>query len=173
MKDLTAYRKPKDPGYVGGFYWPPTIVGFIGLFLTNVIATQFVAWRFENQPALGPALLRVGSFSLYAPYKWLVWVWTEGGTADIRIKLPLLIGAGIIVGGSFASGAVFFLLNLAHTKALSKNTRTFTVRRGGPRKPISRKPISFRQSRECMSEAGTNGPSSTSTTYGTTARNTS
>jgi type IV secretion system protein VirD4 len=81
-----------------------------------------VAWRFENQPALGPALLRIGSFSLYAPYKWLVWVWTEGGTADIRIKLPLLIGAGIIVGGSFASGALFFLLNLAHTKALSKNT---------------------------------------------------
>jgi len=26
------------------------------------------------------------------------------------------------VGGSFASGALFFLLNLAHTKALSKNT---------------------------------------------------
>jgi type IV secretion system protein VirD4 len=90
--------------------------------MTNVIATQFVAWRFENQHALGPALLRIGSFSLYAPYKWLVWVWTEGGTADIRIKLPLLIGAGIIVGGSFASGALFFLLNLAHTKALSKNT---------------------------------------------------
>ena len=122
MNQLTAYRKPRDPGYVGGFYWPPTIVGFIGLFLTNVIATQFVAWRFENQPALGPALFRMGSFSLYAPYKWLVWVWTEGGTADIRIKLPLLIGAGIIVGGSFASGALFFLLNLAHTKVLSKNT---------------------------------------------------
>ena len=63
MNQLTAYRKPTDPGYVGGFYWPPTIVGFIGLFLTNVIATQFVAWRFENQPALGPALLRIGSFS--------------------------------------------------------------------------------------------------------------
>ena len=122
MNQLTAYRKPRDPGYVGGFYWPPTIVGFIGLFLTNVISTQFVAWRFEDQPALGPALLRIGSFSVYAPYKWLVWVWTEGGTADIRIKLPLLIGAGIIVGGSFASGALFFLLNLAHTKALSKNT---------------------------------------------------
>ncbi|MGH9774194.1 MAG: type IV secretory system conjugative DNA transfer family protein [Candidatus Acidiferrales bacterium] len=122
MNQLTAYRKPRDPGYVGGFYWPPTIVGFMGLFLTNVIATQFVAWRFENQPALGPALLRIGSFSLYAPYKWFVWVWTEGGTADLRIKLPLLIGAGIIVGGSFASGALFFLLNLAHTKALSKNT---------------------------------------------------
>jgi len=122
VKELTAYRKPRDPGYVGGFYWTPTIVGFIGLFLTNVVATQFVAWRFEYQPALGPALVRFGPVYLYAPYKWLVWVWTQGNTGDIRIKLPLLIGAGIIVGGAFASGALFFLLNLARTKALSKNT---------------------------------------------------
>ena len=122
MRQLAAYRKPRDPGYVGGFYWTPTIVGFIGLFLTNVLATQFVAWRFEYQPALGPVLVHIGSVYLYAPYKWLVWVWTQGSTADIRIKLPLLIGAGIIVGGAFASGTIFFLLNLARTKALSKNT---------------------------------------------------
>ena len=108
MRQPPAYRKPRDPGYVGGFYWTPTIVGFIGLFLTNVVATQFVAWRFEYQPALGPALVRIGSFYLYAPYKWLVWVWTQGNTGDVRIKLPLLIGAGIIVGGAFASGALFF-----------------------------------------------------------------
>ena len=63
VKQLTAYRKPRDPGYVGGFYWTPTIVGFIGLFLTNVVATQFVAWRFDYQPALGPALVRIGSVS--------------------------------------------------------------------------------------------------------------
>src|SRR5260370_1577117 len=86
------------------------------------LATKFVAWRFEYQPALGPVLLRIGSFYRYAPYKWLAWVWTQGGTVDIRIKLPLLVGAGIVVGGAFASGALFFLLNLARTKALSKNT---------------------------------------------------
>lgn len=122
MKGLAPYRKPKDPGYVGGFNWTPTIVGFVGLFLTNVVATQYVAWRFEYQPALGPPLLRIGPLYLYTPYKWFVWVWTQGNTVDERIKLPLLIGAGIIVGGGFASGALFFLLNLARTKALSKNT---------------------------------------------------
>src|SRR5260370_38733097 len=95
------------------------MVGFIGLFLTNVVATQFVAWRFDYQPALGSALVRIGSFYVYAPYKWLVWVRTQGNTGDVRIKLPLLIGAGIIVGGAFASAALFFLLNLAGTKALS------------------------------------------------------
>ena len=76
MKQLSAYRKPRDPGYVGGFYWTPTIVGFIG-FLTNVFATQFVAWRFDYQPALGPAFVSIGSVSIYAPYKWFVWVWTQ------------------------------------------------------------------------------------------------
>src|SRR5438105_2450777 len=122
MKQTPAYRKPRDPGYVGGFYWTPTIVGFFGLFLTNVLATQFVAWRFDYQPALGPALVRLGTFCLYEPYKWLVWVWTQGNTGDIRIKLPLLIGTSIVVVGAFVSGAIFFLLNLARTKALSKNT---------------------------------------------------
>jgi hypothetical protein len=101
VKRLTAYRKPRDPGYVGGFYWTPTIVGFIGLFFTNVLATQFLAWRFDYQPALGPALVRIGHLYLYAPYKWLVWVWTQGNTGDIRIRLPLLLGAGIIVAGAF------------------------------------------------------------------------
>lgn len=122
MKQVPAYRKPRDPGFVGGFYWTPTIVGFAGLLLTNVIATQFVAWRFQYQPALGPVWVRIGFLHLYAPYKWLVWVWTQGSTGDIRVRLPLLLGAGIVVAGAFASGALFFLLNLAHTKALSKNT---------------------------------------------------
>ena len=122
MKGVTAYRKPRDPGFLGGFYWTPTVVGFIGLFLTNVLATQFVAWRFDYQSALGPALVRTDSFYLYAPYKWLVWVWTQGSTGDTRIRLPLLVSAGIIVVGAFASGLLFFLLNLARTKVLSKNT---------------------------------------------------
>ena len=38
------------------------------------------------------------------------------------MKLPLLLSCGIIVAGAFASGALFFFLNLAHTKSTSKNT---------------------------------------------------
>ena len=170
MKQLTAYRKPRDPGYVGGFYWTPTIVGFIGLFLTNVVATQFVAWRFEYQSALGPALIHVGSFYLYAPYKWLVWVWAQGSTGDIRIKLPLLLGAGIIVGGAFASGVLFFLLNLARTKALSKNTEDLHGSARWATKADILETNLMQHHRACMSEAGTNSPSGTTTTCGTTAR---
>jgi len=120
VKQVPAYRKPRDPGFVGGFYWTPTIVGFVGLVITNVIATQFIAWRFAYQSALGPALLRVGFLHLYAPYKWLIWVWTQGSTTDTRVRLPLLLGAGIVVAGAFASGALFFLLNLEKYRGPSR-----------------------------------------------------
>lgn len=47
MNPQVAYRKPRDPGYIGGYYWPPSIAGFAGLLITNVLATQYVAHHFE------------------------------------------------------------------------------------------------------------------------------
>ncbi len=122
MNPHVAYRKPLDPGYIGGYYWPASIVGFIGLFLTNVLATQYVAYHFEYQEALGAAFLDLGDFHFYAPYKWLIWLLRFGNSPEIAVKLPLLLSCGIIVAGAFASGALFFCVNVAHTKALSKNT---------------------------------------------------
>ena len=46
------YRMPKDPGYLGGFYLTPTIVGFLCLLLTNVAATQYIAAHFQYQTPL-------------------------------------------------------------------------------------------------------------------------
>jgi len=94
----------------------------IGLILTNVLATQYVAQHFEYQQALGPAVLDLGSFHFYAPYNWLTWLLRFGNSPEIAVKLPLLLSCGIIVAGAFASGALFFWVNVAHTKALSKNT---------------------------------------------------
>jgi len=45
-----------------------------------------------------------------------------GNSPEIAVKLPLLLSCGIIVAGALASGALFFSVNVAHTKALSKNT---------------------------------------------------
>src|SRR5215472_15393511 len=73
LNPQATYRKPRDPGYIGGYYWPPSIAGFAGLIFTNFLATQYVAHHFEYQRALGPPLLALGSFHFYAPYKWLIW----------------------------------------------------------------------------------------------------
>ena len=62
-----AYRKPRDPGYIGGYYWPPSIAGFAGLILTNVLATQYVAHHFEYQEALGAELFNLDGF-LFMPH---------------------------------------------------------------------------------------------------------
>ena len=122
MNPQVAYRKPPDPGYIGGYYWPPSIAGFAGLLITNVLATQYVAHHFEYQEALGAELFNLGGLHFYPPYKWIIWLFHFSDSPDIRVKLPLLLSCGIIVAGAFASGALFFFLNLAHTKSLSKNT---------------------------------------------------
>src|SRR5262249_16468229 len=122
LNPQAAYRKPRDPGYIGGYYWPPTIGGFAGLILTNVLATPYVAAPFAYQESLGPDLLNLGGLDFYAPYKWLIWIFRFGDSPDMAVKFPLLLSSVIIVAGAFASGALFFFLNLAHTKALSKNT---------------------------------------------------
>jgi type IV secretion system protein VirD4 len=116
------YRMPKDPGYLGGYYLTPTIVGFLGLLLTNVAATQYIAHHFEYQPALGEPLFRSRWAALYEPFAWASWVWHYGQSSEHAIRAPLLFGTFLIVIGAFASGGVFFVLNLRHTKALSRNT---------------------------------------------------
>ena len=72
------YRMPRDPGYLGGYYLTPTIVGFLGLLLTNVAATQYIAHHFDYQPALGEPLLRSRWAALYEPFAWASWVWHYG-----------------------------------------------------------------------------------------------
>ena len=42
MNRQVAYRKPRDPGYIGGYYWPPSIAGFVSLM---VVAVVLVVWR--------------------------------------------------------------------------------------------------------------------------------
>jgi type IV secretion system protein VirD4 len=116
------YRMPKDPGYLGGFYLTPSIVGFLCLLLTNVAATQYIAAHFQYQMALREPLFRFQRIALYEPFAWALWVWHYGQSGEAAVRMPLLFGAFLVVVGAFASGGVFFFLNLRHTKALSRNT---------------------------------------------------
>lgn len=116
------YRTPKDPGYIGGYLWRPTILGFVLLLLCNVAATQFVAWRFGFQPALGGALLRTPAIAIYQPFAWAVWLLQHASHPDPRIRLAILCGPLIVVTGSMATIAIFAAANLRRTRRLSANT---------------------------------------------------
>ena len=52
------YRTPQKPGYPGGYDWRASFFGLLMLVVVNFVATQYVASRFQYQPALGRPLLR-------------------------------------------------------------------------------------------------------------------
>jgi len=94
----------------------------VGLLLSNVAATQYVAHHFEYQPVLGAALFRFGDAKVYQPFAWISWVWRYGSSADPAVKNPLLLGAFLVVVGAFLSGWVSFLVNIRTRTALAKHS---------------------------------------------------
>src|SRR6266699_2397945 len=67
------YRKPFKPGYLGSYNWPAMALGCSLFLLTNWAATEYIAMRFEYQPALGDPLFQVGHTPVYTPFAWFLW----------------------------------------------------------------------------------------------------
>ena len=63
---MNVYRTPADPGgFPFGYNWRATLTGLAFLVLFNFGATQYVAFRFHYQIALGPPLLRTRQAAVY------------------------------------------------------------------------------------------------------------
>ena len=122
MKQHGLYKTPKDPGHLGGYLWKPTVMGFLLLLVCNVVATQFVAYRFQYQRALGAPLLRTPGFAIYQPFAWAIWLLKYASHPDPRIRLGILSGPLIVVTGCVATMGIFAATNLRRTKKLSENT---------------------------------------------------
>lgn len=117
-----VYRTPRDPGFLGGYNWPAVITGLLLLALVNVAATQFIAWRFRYQPALGTPLVRTEKFAIYQPFAWVQWVLKHSSTANANVRLPLLSGALIIATGATITVFIVYSMNLHRTRKLTRNT---------------------------------------------------
>jgi type IV secretion system protein VirD4 len=123
MSSRTAlYRTPPDPGYIGGYNWTAMLTGFAVLFASNIAATQYAAYRFGYQPALGNPLYRIAHIAIYQPFAWAMWVLRYTGSENLRIRGPVQIAELIVMAGCGLAIGMFYLLNLRRTKALSKNT---------------------------------------------------
>ena len=96
----SMYRTPPDPGFVGGYNWPGVIAGILLLAAVNVAATQFIAYRFAYQPALGTPIIKFDKGSVYQPFSWASWLLKHGSSANPGVRVPLLSGALIVVVGS-------------------------------------------------------------------------
>ncbi len=115
------YRTPRKPGYLGGYNWRATALGCLLLVVVNFIATQYIAARFQYQPALGAPILRAKSGGIYQPFGWIVWGWRYCTSQDDGIRRPLFQGEMIVFGGSFLSVGIFFVLASRHARKLTEN----------------------------------------------------
>src|ERR1035437_6457216 len=64
-KQPGLYRIPRKPGYLGGYDWRAPALGCLLLVVVNFVATQYIAAKFQYQPALGAPILRAKSGGVY------------------------------------------------------------------------------------------------------------
>lgn len=119
---MSAYRTPRDPGgFPFGYNWRATLTGLAFLVLFNFVASQYVAFRFHYQAALGRPLLRTRTSAIYEPFAWCFWGFRNSTSRDPRIRKPLFEGEMMVLGGSMLSMFVFFAAANRRARRLSEN----------------------------------------------------
>jgi len=121
-KQPKLYRTPRAPGYLGGYNWRATSLGLLFLVGVNFAATQFIAARFNYQPALGEPAIRAGQVSIYEPFAWIIWGWRYSMSRDTGIRKPFFQGEMMVFGGSVLSMAMFFVLANRRARKLMENS---------------------------------------------------
>jgi type IV secretion system protein VirD4 len=120
-KQPELYRTPRRPGYLGAYNWRATAFGLLLLTAISFGATQFIAARFQYQPALGPPLLKTRGGGLYQPFSWMIWGWRYSASRDPRIRRPFFEGEMIVFAGSFLAVGAFFVITNRRTRKLTEN----------------------------------------------------
>lgn len=120
---MSAYRTPRDPGgFPFGYNWRATLTGLAFLVLFNFAASQYLAYRFHYQAALGRPLLRTRTSAIYEPFAWCFWGFRNSTSPDPRIRKPLFEGEMMVLGGSMLSMFVFFAAANRRARRLSENS---------------------------------------------------
>ena len=118
----SLYRTPRDPGgFPFGYNWRATLGGLALLVLFNFAASQYIAARFQYQPALGTPLFRTHSVAVYQPFAWCLWGYRYCATPDARIRKPIFEGEMIVLGGCIVSMVAFFMAANRRARRLSEN----------------------------------------------------
>ncbi|HEX4167506.1 MAG TPA: type IV secretory system conjugative DNA transfer family protein [Bryobacteraceae bacterium] len=119
---MSAYRTPRDPGgFPFGYNWRATLTGLAFLVLFNFAASQYLAFRFRYQAALGRPLLRTRTSAIYEPFAWCFWGFRNSTSRDPRIRKPLFEAEMMVLAGSMLSMFVFFAAANRRARRLSEN----------------------------------------------------
>jgi len=106
------YHVPPQPGFLGGFDPKPFVFSLLLLTVVCIGATQYLAWSFGYQPALGEPLWTARShhFAIYTPWRWIKWCWTWRHIQTESVATPIkfaTIGGitGLAVALAFSSSS--------------------------------------------------------------------
>src|SRR5215831_3938950 len=117
------YRIPKKPGYLGGYNWRALLFGLLLLVVAQSVGTQYIAAKFDYQPALGPPWFVLAAYRVrvYNPFAWVVWGWRNLRNQDRRVQQPLAQGELLAVACSFLALGSFFFTTSLWARRLSQN----------------------------------------------------
>ncbi|WP_326999648.1 type IV secretory system conjugative DNA transfer family protein [Comamonas testosteroni] len=115
-----VYNLPNAPRSMGGLQWQALFIGLAILFCANIAATQYMAYGFRYQEALGYPATTVSGHGLYAPYMWVVWFLKFNQVQNAEAKHVLWMGLTIAAGGAGVSVLTAALVMFLRTRKLQK-----------------------------------------------------
>lgn len=114
----TVYKLPTAPKSMGGLQWQAVFIGLTFLFCANVAATQYLAYGFGYQEALGRPVLIYGGHGVYAPFMWIIWFMKYN---QVPSAMPVLwVGLTIAAGGAGLSVLVSIFVMFLRTRRLQR-----------------------------------------------------
>jgi type IV secretion system protein VirD4 len=116
----SVYKLPNSPRNNGGVQWQAVTLGLFILFFANIIATQYMAYGFKYQNALGYPIADVSGHGFYPPYMWIIWFLKFNQIQNAEAKQVLWIGLTIAAGGAGVSVLTSALVMFFRTRKLQK-----------------------------------------------------
>jgi type IV secretion system protein VirD4 len=82
--------------------WRSTVLGLAMIVVVSAVATQYLAFEFREDPALGHVVASIAGYAFYEPWAWAIWQWrwsmhAEGGAAAAFTHSSYIILAGAAV----------------------------------------------------------------------------
>jgi type IV secretion system protein VirD4 len=119
------YEIPHSPTSVGGFDARALAWAVLVFVAANWAATQYCAWSFHYQPALGPPLLKLARASIYLPWSWAVWTYQTmfHTSAAPSVRLVVMKALGMAFLGVFVAAFAFYIAQHARVRRMAQDAK--------------------------------------------------
>ncbi|HVK54214.1 MAG TPA: type IV secretory system conjugative DNA transfer family protein [Burkholderiales bacterium] len=114
------YDVPDQPGNPGGILWKGIGGGICFLMALSLLCTQYLAFRFGYQDALGAPLFSVGGFKFYMIFDWVEWYGRFGKLKNPTVQSALSQVLWLFVASFTGTVALIFYTFNKTLKSMDK-----------------------------------------------------